>query len=222
MFFPEKIKSIRESDVVLEIGPGATPHPRANAFLELAMQSEVVRLRQRGGVNREPNFNNRPINYYDGNNFPFSDKQFDYVICSHVIEHVPNLDLFMKEVFRVGKDRGYIEFPTPVYDYMFDFDVHINFVYFDDKEQVLTFIPKNNTDLKKYSKITDKLRELFEAGWDDFVFYNKELFFCGIEYDRRFTVREEVNMLNILEFATINKKSIPRSALDRILRKIRW
>jgi len=46
---------------------------------------------------------------------PFKDKEFDYVILSHVLEHVPNLLEFVSEVERISK-AGYIELPTKLND----------------------------------------------------------------------------------------------------------
>ena len=34
MFFPERILSIKPGDRVLDVGPGGTPHPRADVLLE--------------------------------------------------------------------------------------------------------------------------------------------------------------------------------------------
>lgn len=88
MFFPKKITQIRPQDKVLEIGPGSFPHPRSNSFLELDYGSVHEKISQRGGLLEDANFGNRPVYYYDGNRFPFEDNQFDYVISSHVVEHV--------------------------------------------------------------------------------------------------------------------------------------
>ena len=46
---------------------------------------------------------------------PFKDKEFDYVILSHVLEHVPNLLEFVSEIERISK-AGYIELPTKLND----------------------------------------------------------------------------------------------------------
>ena len=46
---------------------------------------------------------------------PFKDKEFDYVILSHVLEHVPNLIEFISEIERISK-AGYIELPTKLND----------------------------------------------------------------------------------------------------------
>lgn len=40
MLFPELMISIRGDDKVLEIGPGSSPQPRSNAFLELSFMCE--------------------------------------------------------------------------------------------------------------------------------------------------------------------------------------
>ena len=46
---------------------------------------------------------------------PFKDKEFDFVIASHVLEHVKDVDIFIKELERVSS-KGYIEVPTKLED----------------------------------------------------------------------------------------------------------
>ena len=46
---------------------------------------------------------------------PFEDKEFDFVIASHVMEHVEDVEFFIKELQRVSK-QGYIELPTKLED----------------------------------------------------------------------------------------------------------
>jgi len=41
---------------------------------------------------------------------PFKDKEFDFVFCSHVIEHVDDVAAGLKELARVAR-RGYLECP---------------------------------------------------------------------------------------------------------------
>ena len=73
MFFPERIKSIKATDRVLEIGPGSTPHPRSDIFLEKQFADPEEYRSQRGYT---PDFNSsKPIVYYDGDVFPFKDKE---------------------------------------------------------------------------------------------------------------------------------------------------
>ncbi|MDB4140475.1 class I SAM-dependent methyltransferase [Candidatus Pelagibacter sp.] len=46
---------------------------------------------------------------------PFKDKEFDFVVASHVMEHVEDINFFIKELERVSK-KGYIELPTMLED----------------------------------------------------------------------------------------------------------
>lgn len=45
----------------------------------------------------------------------FGDEQFDAVWCAHVIEHVPNTGLALKEIWRVLKPGGYLFVMVPPY-----------------------------------------------------------------------------------------------------------
>tara|TARA_B100000029_G_C17404833_1_gene898441 strand:+ start:452 stop:1066 length:615 start_codon:yes stop_codon:yes gene_type:complete len=51
----------------------------------------------------------------NGKKLPFNDNEFDFVIASHVIEHVEDFEFFLKELERVSK-KGYIELPTKLGD----------------------------------------------------------------------------------------------------------
>ena len=46
---------------------------------------------------------------------PFKDNEFDFVITSHVIEHVDDFQFFISEIERISK-KGYIELPTKLGD----------------------------------------------------------------------------------------------------------
>jgi SAM-dependent methyltransferase len=190
MFYPHKIVSIRSEDRVLEIGPGSTPHRRANAFLELRFDSDLDRVAQRGGVAVEGNFSGRPVHYYDGGRFPFEDGQFDYVICSHVIEHVDEPADFLREVFRISKGRGYLEYPMITYEYLYNFSVHLHFIKFDSATQVLRYLPKRDTGFAHFSPVSALLNRTLENGWDELCAANHHLFFEGFEYDQPFAVEK--------------------------------
>lgn len=219
MFFPEKISLIQPGDVVLEIGPGSSPHPRSNAFLDLKFTSDEEKIAQRGDPN-DADFGGRPVYYYDGGDFPFRDDQFDYVICSHVLEHVPDPATFMCEVFRVGKGRGYIEYPLITYEYMYDFSVHLNFVKFDIEQNVLKYLPKEETSLNEFAGVSALFYRTLEVGWSDFCVANKKLFFEGVEFDLPFAIEKtkEINMLLPLK-SLIGEKKPARKFLDRIANK---
>jgi SAM-dependent methyltransferase len=62
----------------------------------------------------------RPFHEVDLHALPFADKAYDFVFCSHVLEHLDEPGRAIRELARVGK-RGYIEVPTRVSDVMFNF-----------------------------------------------------------------------------------------------------
>ena len=186
MFFPERIKSIKESDRVLEIGPGSSPLPRSDILLDKKFEDKEA-FKQRGN---QPKIEyDRPIYYYDGLNFPFKDNEFDYVICSQVLEHVPidEFDNFIKEVERVA-GRGYIEVPRLFYDYLFNFYEHKWLINFKKGELVL--LDKTKVE---FSRIQDVFYLMFKYG----VKNNKitlikdfaDLFMIGYEWKAQINYR---------------------------------
>ena len=50
----------------------------------------------------------------DIQNLPFKDNLFDIVICSHVLEHIPNDQKGMMEIFRVLKKDGWAILQVPL------------------------------------------------------------------------------------------------------------
>lgn len=48
----------------------------------------------------------------DGENLPFEDNSFDLVVSSHVLEHLPDFDLGLREIMRVSKKRAIVAIPT--------------------------------------------------------------------------------------------------------------
>ena len=68
---------------------------------------------------------------------PFKDGEFDFVIASHVMEHVDDIEFFISELERVSK-QGYIELPTMLED---------NLV-FENKKDHLWHMDFDDVDLK--------------------------------------------------------------------------
>lgn len=221
MFFPERIQSIRPGDRVLEIGPGSTPHPRSDAFLELAYEAEAERLAQRGGTTPEPDLRGKPIHRYDGGRFPFDDRAFDYVICSHVIEHVPDPLGFVAELNRVSGGRGYIEYPLLPYEYLYDFDVHLHFVRFDRASGTLRFMPKSEAGTQRFSPVGAFFRRTLEQGWDELSACNREVFFEGFEFLSPLVAAPTDRLEDLMPpLSMIRRKSRLRWLLGSVLRRV--
>jgi len=96
---------INRNAKVLDVGGGQNPHPRANIVIDKFTDDNFHRS---GNLKV---LKGQEFVYADGENLPFKDKEFDYVICCHVLEHVDDPTKFLSELFRVGK-KGYIETPS--------------------------------------------------------------------------------------------------------------
>jgi SAM-dependent methyltransferase len=65
----------------------------------------------------------RPLVYARVEDMPFKDNAFDFVIASHVLEHVSDPEKFLLEMMRVGK-AGYIETPDAFIERLIPFRFH--------------------------------------------------------------------------------------------------
>jgi SAM-dependent methyltransferase len=178
MFFPDRIISIKNSDRVLEIGPGATPFHRSDEFLELKFDSDKDRFAQSGHIGILQT--DKPVHYYDGSVFPFADKSYDYIVCSHVLEHVPDVELFLSEMTRVAQ-RGYIEFPTIYYDYLYNIPEHLQLL--NVFENRIYHIPKHESALEQFKFLHGFFQNTLEKGYHDIIDANKDVFFKGFEWE---------------------------------------
>ena len=93
---------IPDDALVLEVGSGGNPYPRSNVLLDAY---EETRERHWDAL-----IHDRPTVLSFGENLPFKDKAFDYVIAAHVLEHTPHPDKFLAELQRVARS-GFIETP---------------------------------------------------------------------------------------------------------------
>lgn len=93
---------VPKGSLVLEVGSGGSPYFRANVLVDAYSQT-----RERHWA---PFITDRPSVLGFGENLPFKDKAFDFVIASHVLEHSENPKQFLDELQRVAK-AGYIETP---------------------------------------------------------------------------------------------------------------
>jgi len=193
MFFPEKITRIESDFSVLEIGPGADPHPRSDIFLELKLQDESEYITQFGHDRKL--VSDKPVVYYDGVKFPFGDHEFDYVICSHVLEHVPNTEAFLSEVFRVAK-QGYFEFPLITYEYLHNLDAHLNYLRWTGSE--LLILKKNESPLDYFKPVQNVFFETLTKGYNEYYTRLPEHFFQGFQWDRPFSLRTTSNVSELV------------------------
>jgi SAM-dependent methyltransferase len=136
---------VLDSALVLEVGAGGNPYPRANVMLD-AMESTIER-------NEQILVKDRPLVLGSCEELPFKDKSFDFIVASHVLEHTADPEKFLNELMRVGK-AGYIETPEGWFEKMVPFTYH-RLEVSADKEKLLI--------RKKSSWKPDEIATLWEA-----------------------------------------------------------
>ena len=97
----QSILSEKTNWKILDIGCGYSANEFATTICDVQDLSEFY---------KEKNFVK-----LENKSLPFKDNEFDFVIASHVLEHVEDFKFFIKELERVS-NKGYIELPTKLED----------------------------------------------------------------------------------------------------------
>lgn len=122
--------NIKKNDRVLEVGSGHNPTFRSNTIVEKYVDTNYHRCDDVKIYPHQAFFN------ASGETLPFKDKEFDYVICNQVLEHVDDPVLFIQEQCRVAK-RGYIETPSLLGEFLFPKKSHRWVILYIDNKLVL-------------------------------------------------------------------------------------
>ena len=86
---------------ILDIGCGYRAHPKASVIADVQDFSNFYKEKKFIQIKNKV--------------LPFRDKEFDFVIASHVIEHIEDFQFFIKELERITS-KGYIELPSRLGD----------------------------------------------------------------------------------------------------------
>ena len=150
---------------ILDIGCGYTANFYANTVADAQDLSSY--------------YKNKNFIKINENKLPFKDNEFDFVITSHVIEHVKDLDYFLKEIQRISK-KGYIEVPNKLEDnlvfenkkehiWQLDFDDIENRLIISNKVQYFEPILTVST-AKKFQKVFRRSL-VIELIWNNSIEY---------------------------------------------------
>jgi len=180
---------------ILDIGCGYTAHKNATVICDIQDLKDF--------------YKDRTFIKLENNILPFKDGEFDFVIASHVIEHVEDVKTFIKELERISS-KGYIELPTILEDNLVfeNKKDHIWHMEFDDvnsklliSEKVQFLEPLITVSLsKKFYKIFRQSLVL-ELYWHD-------------------TIEFELISKKIDKFEKISRLTLLRKFLSKILRNI--
>ncbi|MBP6469352.1 MAG: class I SAM-dependent methyltransferase [Chloroflexi bacterium] len=95
--------------LVLDVGSGHKPHPRADVLCDKFLEDDTERGYQL--------VVDRPLVCGDVQNLPFRADAFDFIITRHILEHVDRPDAFFAEIQRVAP-AGYIETPSVIWEHL--------------------------------------------------------------------------------------------------------
>jgi len=161
----EKFLSNNSDYNILDIGCGYNANKYANVICDVQDLSNHYQDKRFVKLNEKK--------------LPFKDKEFDFVVASHVMEHIKDVEFFIKELERVSK-KGYIELPTMLEDNLVfeNKKDHLWHMDFDDVENKLLISKKIQyfepiltvSTIKKLDEIFRKslILELF---WEDTIDY---------------------------------------------------
>jgi len=171
-----KINKILEENSkwkILDIGCGYRAHYKASTIADVQDFSNY--------------YKNKKFIQIKEKKLPFEDNEFDFVIASHVIEHVNDFQFFIKEIERISS-KGYIELPTRLADNLvFENKTdHVWWFFFDDiNNELIVSEKKNLIDPFISVSMSKILEEIFrdslviELYWEKKIEYkinNKDLY----------------------------------------------
>ncbi|MGD9212717.1 MAG: methyltransferase domain-containing protein [Desulfobacteraceae bacterium] len=214
---------INKDDVVLEIGPGGKPHFRSNVICDKFQNDNTER-------GEDPLKKGKAFLVLgDAENLPFKDKSFDYVIASHLLEHLYNPQDFFFEIIRVGKS-GYIETPTIISEKIKSIKYHVNFVKADKQKNEIEVIRKTHwsfdQDLSKWwLSIRDKTITGALINYSDHFFLRffwKKSFTYKIidhsEFNKDSFIKSDENDVTITE--KVAKTKVKYCFTDKVFRRV--
>lgn len=113
---------LQDKDRILDLGCGEGRHA-ITAYMLKNVESVGIDLSlddlqttvQRFGEFSDPDNTQKSllISVANGYNLPFADQTFDKVICSEVLEHIPNYKAVLEEIERVLKPGGVLALSVP-------------------------------------------------------------------------------------------------------------
>lgn len=153
-------------DLVLDIGSGDKPHWRADVLLDRYVDADHAGQRSGRAAARV----SRPLFDADAAAMPFADGAFDYVVCSHMLEHVTDPAAVVAEMARVGH-AGYIEVPEAASAKILDFPSHLWWCRLEGTTLVMTAKQQAAFDpeIQRYiddAGIERRLADLLDADFD--------------------------------------------------------
>ncbi len=112
----DAVKDLPKGFKILDVGGAAAPCARADYIMDYVPFEKMSKNQVWGGDQIKCTKDTYIVHdICDRQPFPFPDKFFDFVVCSHVLEDIRDPIWVCSEISRVGK-AGYIETPSRLYE----------------------------------------------------------------------------------------------------------
>ena len=211
-FYKRKIQPgflIGGNELVVDIGSGDKPFWRADIFFDNLSLGNEQRISTMETITDLGLF-------IDGNlpNTPFKDKAFGFSFCSHLLEHVDDPDLAIKEIMRISK-KGYIEVPNGILDTISPFRSHLWFIFLNGNK--LVFVRKSKKMHETLINNGANFHYLFKKIKNPFI----RLYWEGvIEYEIIDDLDDSDKFTTIQKDDSLPRKNDPYKFIMKIIRKI--
>ena len=193
--FIDNLLQSNENWKILDIGCGFSAHKNASVICDIQ--------------DLQGFYKNKKFVKLSEKILPFKNKEFDFVIASHVLEHVEDPAFFIKELERVSI-QGYIELPTILEDNLVfeNKKDHLWHMEFDDVESQLIVSKKIQfiepvltvSSIKKFSEYF-RQSLILELYWKDTIDY-------------------KIKVKNIIGEYKISRLVLLRKYLSKIIRNL--
>ena len=178
--FIEKTLSLNPSWNILDIGCGYGANVYANVICDVQDLSKY--------------YPNKKFTKLVEKKLPFKDQEFDFVVASHVMEHVDDIEFFISELERVSK-KGYIELPTMLEDNLVfeNKKDHLWHMDFEDVESKL-LISKKVQYFEPVLSVSSikRLNEIFRSSFILELYWEDK-----IDYKLKKTLNDNLNKISI-------------------------
>ena len=194
---------------ILDLGcSNANFWPEANHFADIHDYREDFKIKNLKFTKIEPD-----------KKLPFKDKEFDYIICAHVIEHVNDPIFFKQEIERIGKS-GYIELPTRLNDnIVFGCDEEIYghkwWFEFDDDDKKLVFAEKRDA-IEQFVSVGSifNLTDIFEDSFIIQTYWNGSI---EMDVKEPYKIEKKISFLSLVKKYFSKKIRIQLSKIKNLI-----
>ncbi|HEY8224448.1 MAG TPA: methyltransferase domain-containing protein [Pyrinomonadaceae bacterium] len=170
--FPRR-HQIPDEGLVIDVGCGHMPNMRANILADKFLVDDAERHQPLA-------LDERPFIVCDALHLPFQNSSVDYIICSHLAEHMEEPEALFVELTRVAH-AGYIECPARMREILHGWEFHRWYVEVHDDKLIFEEKTRQIHDLELHEWFSQRFEN--DPIFENFFVDNMERFNLVAAYD---------------------------------------